>query len=442
MESGLIKPKDHKMKKQSVFNRHALMILFCGLLVGLMSMALVVGIAGATTSPVRAQSTGTPVPANGTEPTQGPTSEPKDCAECHPDIEDAWMGSSHAHAFDDEEFSQRWNSLGKPGECLACHTTGYQSTTNTFTSEGVQCEACHGDAVEEHPPAVVPIRADTDYCGVCHTTTLGEWRLTGHSTAGVGCMDCHNPHNQESLFEDPDELCLNCHRDEMGDYLEDLHIQKGIGCVDCHSLVIPPEVVPDDGIVPTGHAFTISTSTCVACHTDSLHAGFSLPGYEDGAKNANGEPPAAGETEPTESAPSDATGEEENLTPEQHIQALEATIASTRFSTLFQGGLIGLVLGGLTVYYLGRNQVRKNENPDIDQPAEETHAMDGEVVDQEMEKILVYIERGLDWIIVNVKKAGDWLKARFKIPASSRRKRKTDEAMDEAANPKDGSKDV
>ena len=261
-------------------------------------MVVVVGAAGAATSPNVTQGTATPVAS--AEPTASDVAPQKECAECHPDIEDAWMASSHAHAYDDVKFVERWTSMGKPGECLACHTTNYQSTTNSFTGEGVQCEACHGEVVEGHPPAIVTVKADTDYCGSCHTTTLGEWRLTGHSTAGVGCNDCHDPHSQEALFEDPDELCLDCHRDEMGDYLEDLHIKKDIGCVDCHSLVIPPETIPDDGIVPTGHAFTISTSTCVACHTDSLHAGFSLPGYEDGAKAANGHGAEPGEAQPTE----------------------------------------------------------------------------------------------------------------------------------------------
>ena len=44
----------------------------------------------------------------------------------------------------------------------------------------------------------------------------------------------------------------------MEDYLNDLHVQKDIGCVDCHALVIPPDVAPDDGIVPTGHSFNIT----------------------------------------------------------------------------------------------------------------------------------------------------------------------------------------
>jgi predicted CXXCH cytochrome family protein len=211
-------------------------------------------------------------------------------------------------------------------------------------------------------------------------------------------MDCHDPHSQKALFEDSDEMCLNCHKDDMGPYLEDLHIQKGIGCVDCHELVIPPETVPDDGIVPTGHAFTITPATCVACHTDALHAGFSLPGYEDGAKAGNGE--NTGETtEQVDTAletVAEPGSEEESLTSEQRIQALEAALASTRLSTLFQGGIIGIVLGGITVYYLGRNRPQ-TEDAESDESGETSAVSDDDVVDQQLENVIVAVERFLDW---------------------------------------------
>jgi predicted CXXCH cytochrome family protein len=213
-----------------------------------------------------------------------------------------------------------------------------------------------------HPPAVVPIRADTDYCGTCHTTTLNEWRLTGHSEAGVGCVDCHDPHSQKNLFEVADDLCINCHKEDMERYLEDLHIQKNIGCVDCHALVIPPEPLPQDGIVPTGHTFTITPATCVACHTDALHAGFSLPGYENGARAASTS--TVTETFTNTVAITSSLLQESHLnaqnglSAEQRIQALETALASRQLARLFQGGIIGLVLGGSTAWFVARNTRR------------------------------------------------------------------------------------
>ena len=301
---------------------------------------------------------------------EAPVMPTQECQECHLDVAGHWEDSAHAHAFDDEVFQAQWARLGEPAECLACHTTNFQPGTGEYAEEGVSCEACHGETTAEHPPEPVPILADTEYCGSCHTTTLGEWHQTGHASDDIGCMDCHDPHSQQPLFAEADEMCVNCHEDSMGDYLEDTHIQEGIGCVDCHALVIPPEELPEDGIVPTGHAFTITPATCVACHTDALHAGFSLPGYEHGAAAATAE----GETEgfvPTEAEDTITETAETSveLSPEQKVQTLEAALANRNVTLLFQGGVIGLALGGSTAWFVANNvrQRREDEEDDDEQ---------------------------------------------------------------------------
>lgn len=312
-----------------------------------------------------------------------PTATPEqyDCAQCHLDIANSWSVSPHAHSYDDPVFQQRWTGLGYPSDCLSCHTTNYIASANTYSAEGVACEACHGFADANHPPALAPIKADTDYCGSCHTTTLHEWKLTGHASSEVGCMDCHDPHSQGSLFEVKDDLCINCHQESMDKYLEDLHIIKGIGCVDCHALVIPPDPIPDDGIVPTGHAFTITPGTCVACHTDALHAGFSLPGYELGAKGIT-EVITATEvvTETEQLTGSEILAEEASLSSEQQIQALQTALANRQFTTLFQGGFVGLVLGSTTAWLVAHNTRRtlvpKEEEPTAAEPAESKENQD------------------------------------------------------------------
>jgi len=285
----------------------------------------------------------------------------KDCQECHLDVASHWENSPHAHAFDDEVFQERWMGAGQPDECLACHTTNYTPSTGEYTAEGVECEACHGKVTTHHPPEPIPIKADTEFCGQCHTTTLGEWRSTGHATADVGCMDCHDPHSQGGLFEVDDDMCINCHKESMDDYLEDLHIDQGIGCVDCHALVIPPDPLPEDGIVPTGHAFNIKVDTCIACHTDTLHAGFSLPGYEHGAKAASGNGEIEATPEITQTLLVHAEIKD-GLSPEQQIQALETSLASNNVTLVFQGAIVGLVLGGSTAWIISQNiRARRRE---------------------------------------------------------------------------------
>lgn len=307
------------------------------------------------------------------DPTALPDQQVGECQSCHLDIAEMWSHSPHAHAFDDEYFQERWTGMGQPGECLLCHTTNYQETSQSYDAEGVACEACHGTVGEDHPPAVVPLRADTDYCGTCHTTTLGEWRLTGHASSTVGCMDCHDPHNQEALFTVADDMCINCHGEDMGDYLEDLHVQKEIGCVDCHALVIPPEIIPEDGIVPTGHAFTITPATCVACHTDALHAGFSLPGYENGASEAvqsEGEQDSSDLGEVSVVLDESLASTDRVRALEGDIQILQASLASESMLGLFQGGVIGLVLGGSTAWFVAHN-LRRRAVEEEDEESEE-----------------------------------------------------------------------
>ena len=364
------------MKHQSRRPRNAVPLLF-GLIVGLSAMWLTLHYAAAAGGSDQwavgghpaavAQAQATPESAPDPDAAEPLPGEAADCRECHLDVAAHWSKSPHAHAFDDVVFQERWLGLGAPGECLVCHTTGFVQSTGEFAAEGIQCAGCHGDAPENHPPAPVEIRADTEYCGVCHTTTLSEWRLTGHSAAGIGCSACHDPHSQQPLFEEPDDLCLNCHKDDMGNYLEDTHHQKGIGCVDCHALVIPPEHEPVDGIVPTGHTFTITPATCVACHTDALHAGFSLPGYEHGAAAAS---EAAGEGEAAEPADAetiqvaDTTAAAIEMSPEQRIQTLEASLASRNMALLFQGAIVGLVLGGSTAWLVAQNMKRNRTTND------------------------------------------------------------------------------
>lgn len=300
------------------------------------------------------------------EPVATPEVGAPDCQSCHLDVTAHWEQSPHAHAYDDPVFQEQWAALGNPDDCLRCHTTGFEPATGEFKAEGVDCETCHGPLSADHPPEPIPVLAGPQQCGDCHTTTLGEWHGSGHAVAGVDCMGCHNPHSQQPLFADPDQMCLNCHEDTMGDYLEDLHYSKDIGCVDCHALVIPPDTVPQDGIVPTGHGFTITPATCVACHTDSLHSGFSLPGYEHGAASAeDGED--GEETEQVGFVPDDrpTSGDGKNETStsaEQQVQVLEAALASRRVTMLFQGGLVGLTFGGLMAWFVASNARARREH--------------------------------------------------------------------------------
>ncbi len=94
--------------------------------------------------------------------------------------------------------------------------------------------------------------------------------------------------------------------------------------------------------------------------SDALHSGTPLPGYEAGASGV-AEILRVTSTLPTLVAEYTGGTVESGVSAAQTIQALEAALASARLSTLFQGGMIGLVLGGSTAFFIGRNQRRAFE---------------------------------------------------------------------------------
>jgi hypothetical protein len=166
--------------------------------------------------------------------------ETKDCKECHLDIANLWSSSPHAHAFEDPIFQEKWASMGQPEECLHCHASNHPEALDQYTYEGVNCEDCHGPDIPNHPPADIPTHTDMKYCGSCHPTTLGEVHLSGHSMENqVRCVDCHDPHRQNVLIENPDDMCKSCHEEDlkgMDEALRGIHLQENIGCIDYHML--------------------------------------------------------------------------------------------------------------------------------------------------------------------------------------------------------------
>lgn len=216
--------------------------LFVGLFVSMLGFALMVGAVKAdSNAQAETQATATLQVILTPTPTQPVTT--KDCLVCHPDKLDAWRDSPHAHSADNPVFLEGWENMERSEDCLLCHKATYNQETGEFLAEGVSCDVCHGIAGADHPPAQIPARSDEEYCGTCHPATLGEARLSGHSTENdVRCVNCHDPHSQKVLFEDPDAMCKDCHTEDlekMDETLSKIHLQDDISCADCHMLDVP-----------------------------------------------------------------------------------------------------------------------------------------------------------------------------------------------------------
>lgn len=94
------------------------------------------------------------------------------CADCHPEISKIWSESRHAHAMSTlEKTHQEFDP-----ECVRCHTTGAM-TRGGFTNAkdtpelcNVQCEACHGSAVNHvAAPAKGYGKVSEETCRSCHS---------------------------------------------------------------------------------------------------------------------------------------------------------------------------------------------------------------------------------------------------------------------------------
>jgi predicted CXXCH cytochrome family protein len=202
----------------------------------------------------------------------GKYQSPQRCRECHESEFQAWSNTTHANASFDPVFQVYLQQAEEPGECFACHTTGYNTVTGQFILAGVTCEACHGPYRTQHPQENMLIARSEDLCGSCHTSTLLEWQSSRHGKVDVTCVDCHEVHTQKTrAAATTNSLCASCHVDRTQDFTHGIHIQADVQCIDCH-LARPSDQVSNavSGHAVTGHSFAVFVSTCNDCHVDSL----------------------------------------------------------------------------------------------------------------------------------------------------------------------------
>ncbi|MBI5839164.1 MAG: hypothetical protein HZB19_03605 [Chloroflexi bacterium] len=251
--------------------------------------------AGVTLMVAQAQDGGGDIPVVQTQGNEG-------CTECHTEFQMTWMNGPHGQAGSDPIFLADWESQGKPGACLVCHTTGYDPATATWESDSVTCEACHSGGDGDHPKSTMPTDTSPDLCGRCHSDTRfgwQDWQGSTHYQRGMNCITCHDPHsaslkiiyNRDGTgYRDASQLCINCHQEASMNFPYTSHHKEGISCVDCHLEHLETQdyaahTVPD-------HSFKASLETCNTCHANQMHADAEAVTTEDTT------PPAAAEAAP------------------------------------------------------------------------------------------------------------------------------------------------
>ncbi len=262
------------------------------------------------------------------------------CAQCHQDIHSEWQGTRHAQAFSAPIFQRDWTQLGSQVTCLECHTTGYDANTGKYAEAGVTCEACHGPFQPTHPQTSMPITPNADLCGNCHKTTTDEWRASVHGQQGIQCQACHDPHSQNPKAESVTALCTTCHQDRGTSFTHSTHANAGLECSNCHMYTSPRTNDPIEGLVPTGHTFTVGSDACIACHQDTVHTRNEIVKL-------------SGEVAQLETADT-ATLAQQVQTQSQQISDLKAQSTNRLYLGLVQGAIVGLLTGGAAAWVVSR----------------------------------------------------------------------------------------
>lgn len=203
------------------------------------------------------------------------------CQSCHANEYAVWKGSSHASATLDPVFQAELAKSGNQDACLKCHTTGFDTGSGKFMSEGVTCEACHGPFKQGHPAAEtmqLPMASDT--CRMCHEAAFTEWEASKHAAQKIECFDCHLAHTQGLRTGSEEKLCGACHSNEQTQLVHSRHGINGVNCTSCHMAQEMKTTANPSGmqVQVRDHSFAVGADVCNGCHGDTIHTSAKLTG--------------------------------------------------------------------------------------------------------------------------------------------------------------------
>lgn len=165
--------------------------------------------------------------------------------------------------------------------CKACHLIKFESLKDS--SHGfIECEFCHGPGsihVSSPSPDNIIVDKSSSLCGQCHTRGDDQNRIAAEDglikrnqqfdellnggMSFLGCVQCHDPH--VSLTSDTQDAittdCSSCHSQTINR----IHTTAGLGCTDCHMpYAVKKKTSSGDGDHLKGdgrtHVFTVNST--------------------------------------------------------------------------------------------------------------------------------------------------------------------------------------
>ena len=315
-----------------------------------MSFFLVSLVIGAAVSYAHPASAAPEIQSDQPTPTPGGFVGSETCKTCHENIHAAWKDTFHANAFSSPIFQRDWSNLDSNTSCLECHTTGFDPQTGKYSEPGVTCESCHGPMQPGHPTQPMPIQPNAELCATCHKTTTDEWRASKHSQVGIQCQDCHSPHSQTRKADTITDLCTNCHKEPGDSFTHSTHANAGLECSNCHMYSPPRESDPINGLVATGHTFTVGSDACIGCHQDTVHSRNEIVKLSG---------------EVTELQNEDlGTLQQQNTQLEDEVTTLKTQSTVRLYTGLAQGAIVGLIIGGAAAWIVSKRLVVEEVDED------------------------------------------------------------------------------
>ncbi|NNL53642.1 MAG: hypothetical protein HKP32_00655 [Woeseia sp.] len=134
--------------------------------------------------------------------------------------------------------------------CGSCHSDAHIAGNSAHELAGVACNDCHsvhGAADEAGDSKTLPhagfknLDSASATCVGCHGDILAQFAFSKHhrlAENSVTCVDCHNPHAEQStpLTHDLSEaVCVGCHVDISGPFIFEHDTGMVDGCLACHA---------------------------------------------------------------------------------------------------------------------------------------------------------------------------------------------------------------
>ena len=191
---------------------------------------------------------------------------PTTCADCHSNTD--WSGATFDHQVTRFPLTGAHNAVactschgdqvyqGKSMECMSCHRTVFQATTNPP----------HGSASFSAP------------CTSCHTTTAWAGATFNHEVTrfplsgahrSTSCAGCH----ADKVFAGKPTTCVSCHRGGYDAAKSPPHAGFPVTCESCHGTGTWTGATFDHALSDFPLTGAHRAATCAGCHSDGVFNG-------------------------------------------------------------------------------------------------------------------------------------------------------------------------